>query len=65
MEVSRIKGVTLGLVPCLDTVPRPSAMTYLDKLPRPSACLDTLFQPSACLDMVTQPSAMPSHGASA
>ena len=59
-----IKGVTLGSVPCLETVPWPFAMTYLDKVPRPSASLDTLFQPSACLDMVTRPSAMPSHGAS-
>ena len=38
-------------------------MTYLDKVPRPSACLDTMLQPCACLDMVPRPSAMPSHGA--
>ena len=39
----------------LDTVPRPSFMTYLDKA--------TL--PSACLGIVPQPSAMPRNGASA
>ena len=61
---------------CLETMPRPSAMTYLDKVLRPSACLDMVLQPSACLDtvpqpsaitcldMVPRPSAMPSHGAS-
>ena len=60
-----MNGVTLGPVPCLGTVPRPSAMTYLNKVPRPSACLNTVLQPSAFLDMLPRPSAMPSHGASA
>ena len=27
---------------CLDTVPRPNAMTSLGLVPRPSACLDTV-----------------------
>ena len=63
-------------MPSQETVPRPSAMTYLDKVLRPSACLDMKLRPSAyldtvprpsamtCLDMVPRPSAMPTHGAS-
>ena len=34
----------------LDTVPRPSSMTRLDKVPlmtRPTACLDTMPRPNA------------------
>ena len=49
----------------LDTVARPSAMTSLGKVPRPSACLDMVTQSSACIDTVSRPSAMPSKGASA
>ena len=63
-------------MPSLETVPRPSAMTYLDKVLRPSACLDMVFRSTSCLDtvprpnsmkcldMVPRPSAMPSHGGS-
>ena len=54
-----------GLVPCLATVPRSSAMTSLDKVPSPSASLDTVTRHSACLDTVPRPSAMPRPGASA
>ena len=31
----------------LDTVPRPSAMTCLDKVPQPVPCLETVPRPSA------------------
>ena len=63
-------------MPFLETVPRPSAMTHLDKVLQPSACLDMVLRPSACLDMVPRSramtsldmvprsSVMPSHGAS-
>ena len=43
-------------IACLDTESRPSAMTYLGKVPRPSAWLDTMTQPSAYLDTVPRPS---------
>ena len=43
---------------CLDTVPRPSSMTCLDKVSWPSACLDTVNRISASLDTVPQPSSM-------
>ena len=59
----------------LETLPRCSAMTYIDMVLRPCACLEMVLQATACLDMVHQPSAfldmmpwpsaMPSHGASA
>ena len=67
----------LGLEPHLDTVPRPKAMTCLDKVfrfsafidtvPRPSAitCLDKTPRPSACLGTEPQPSAKPRNSASA
>ena len=50
---------------CQDKVPRPSA--FLDTVPRPSAitCLDNMPRPSASLEMVPQPSVMPTNGASA
>ena len=47
-----------SLVPCLATVPWPSSMTSLDKVPWSSACLDSVTRPSACLDTVPWPSAM-------
>ena len=43
---------------CLGIVPRPSALSFLGKVPRPSTCLDTVTLNSACLDTVHQPSAM-------
>ena len=43
---------------CLATVPRPSSITSLDKVPLSSACLDSVTRPSACLDTVPWPSAM-------
>ena len=43
---------------CLNTVPRPSSMTCFDKVPWPSACLDTVTRPSACLDTVPRPIVM-------
>ena len=42
----------------LDTVPRPSVMSFLGKVPRLSTCLDTVTLHSACLDTVPRPSAM-------
>ena len=57
-------------------VPRPKAMTCLDKVPRSIALLDTAPRPSvmtcqdktprpsACLGTMPQPSAMPRNGAS-
>ena len=54
---------------------RPSALTYLDKVLRPNACLDMVLRPSACLDtvprisalicldMVPRPTTTPNHGA--
>ena len=42
----------------LDTVPRPSGITCLEKVPWPSACLDTVTRPSACLDTLPQPRAI-------
>ena len=57
-------------------MPRPSASTCLNKVPRSSAFLDTVPRPSGmiCLDkmpphspslqMVPQPSVMPTKGAS-
>ena len=45
-------------MPWLETVPQRSAMTYLDKVLRPSACQDIMLRPSACLDTMPQPSAM-------
>ena len=54
---------------CLDTVPQPSAMTCLGKVPQPSKCLDTVLwlraktclgtvpRPSVCLGTVLRPSA--------
>ena len=63
---------------CLDTVPWPSAMTCLRKMPLGLApgwtwclglvlCLATVPRPNAlkCLDKVPRPNAMPSNGASA
>ena len=49
---------------CLDKVPRSTA--FLDMLPRPSAmtCLDKMPRPSECLGTVPQPSAKPRNGAS-
>ena len=49
----------------LAMVPRPSAMTFLDKVPRPSAFLDVVLRLSVCLDTVSWRSAVPCHGASA
>ena len=61
----------------LDTVPRPSTLTSLDKVPRSSVFLDTVPLPSAmicldkmprlseCLGTVPQPITMPRNGASA
>ena len=46
----------------LDIIPvtqhQPSAMTYLDKVPWPSACLDMVTRPSAWLDSMPRPCAM-------
>ena len=39
-------------------MPRPSAITCLGKLPRPSAWLYMVTRPCACLDMVPRPSVM-------
>ena len=39
-------------------MPRPSAMSFLGKVLRPSTCLDTVTLHSACLDTVPRPSAM-------
>ena len=47
---------------CLARVPRPSAMTSLGKVRRPSACLKIVTQPSASLDTVPRPSVMTSLG---
>ena len=42
---------------CLDTVPRPSSMTRLDKVPWPKACLDMVTRRTACLDTMPRPNA--------
>ena len=47
-----------ALVSSLETLSRPSAMTYIDKVLRPCACLDKVLQASACLDTVPRPSSM-------
>ena len=39
-------------------MPRPSAMTYVDKVLRPCACLDIVLQASASLDTVPRPSSL-------
>ena len=58
-------------------MPRPSASTCQDKVPRSSVfldtvpwlsaitCLENMPRPSASLEMVPQPSVMPINGASA
>ena len=43
---------------CLETVPRASALTYIDKVLRPSTFLDMVLQAIACLDTVPRPSSM-------
>ena len=43
---------------CLDTEPRPSAITCSEKLPLFSVCLETVTRPIACLDKVPRPSTM-------
>ena len=45
-------------MPFLITVPRPSAMICLDKVPWPSECLDSVTKLSAVLDTMPRPSAM-------
>ena len=50
------KARHLGLVPWLATVPRPSAMTCIGPVPRPSACL--IMVPRPCLETVPRSSAM-------
>ena len=50
---------------CLDKLPRYSA--FFDTVPRPSGttCIDKMPRPSSSLEMVPQPSIMPTNGASA
>ena len=50
---------------CQDKVPRFSA--FLDTTPRPNGitCLDKMPRPSASLEMVPQPGVMPTNGISA
>ena len=67
----------LDLVPRLDTVPQPKAMTCLDKVPQSNVfldtvprlssmtCLDKTPRPSACLGTVPKPNAKPRNGATA
>ena len=50
--------MTLSLVPCLETVPWLNAMTYIDKVLRPSTCLDMVLIASASLDTVPRPNSM-------